>query len=688
MRLPSLLNYQLALQDPRTAFRNVDVLRGGTTVLNAQGMPSVASGGFAATFAVHSVDGHRFAVRCFHKQGHDDRRLRERYEHIHRFVTTHPQLRFLIGAVYQADGIVVNGTGFPMVWMRWAAGEMLGVWIEDWIEDPGRDPAAIETVRIAIANAVVALRAAGAAHGDLQHGNIVVGEDFSITLIDYDGMYLDAFRGTPLQAIEQGHRNYQHPGRGGRFDRGIDTFAAAVVDVSLRALRYQPSLWDDFGGTGENLIFTARDFIDPENSPVFAALARIRGVAEHAARLRRACRTDYDHVEAVLAGGAVTAPTAGTFALVSGEIVAGSDRAQLLAREGETVTVYGKVRFATVTKGRQSRDVALINLGDYKNGDFTIVAYDDVARRLYADYGNPNPYGKRPMRKLHGWQVAITGTIVIFVNKGVHVPQIELVRAGLLRNLSDQQIVALTIPPPQVPPTPPKSTRVPEIAATPTVAPPPVPVAAKSVEPSVDRSAEEARRQARLSEMYKNFSATPTSVSPSPTTPPRRNPQPTPAAPTALGQSSAPSSPHIPAPRSARPRPSPLPAAPASPSPPPTQRPPSTPFRPVVPGPPQGYTHDPWSQPVAYPRRAGRSGHRGLALWLLVILVVLIVLILVACGSSTPNPASATVAMGAGPTTGLDGSCCWTAQYETTHAESVAESRAVALVTPLWVRWQ
>ncbi|WP_433193993.1 hypothetical protein ACQP1G_35200 [Nocardia sp. CA-107356] len=635
MRLPSLLNYQLALQDPRTAFRNVDLLRAGTTELNAQGMPSVASGGFAATFTVKSVGGQRFAVRCFHKQGHDDRRLRERYEHIHRFVASHPKLAFLIDAVYQDDGIIVNGTGFPMVWMRWAVGEMLGVWVEDWIESE-QDPAAIETVRMAIADAVVALRAAGAAHGDLQHGNILVGKDLSIKFIDYDGMYLDAFAGTSLQAIEQGHRNYQHPGRGGRFDSGMDTFAAAVIDVSLHALRHQPSLWDDFGGTGENLIFTARDFVDPENSPVFAALARIPGVAEDASRLRRACRTDYSYVEAVLAGAAVTAPTAGGFALAVGEIVAGGEREKLLKREGETVTVYGTVQFAIVNKGRQGRDVALINLGDYTQGDFTIVAYDDVARRLYAEFGSLSQHGKRLLRKLRGWQVAITGTVVIYVNKGVHVPQIELVRVGLLRNLTDQQIAALTTPPPRVPPMPPRSTRASETAATPPSAPPSAPVTAEAVVPPVDRSAAQARREARLSEMYKNYSAAPTSQPPP--TPPRKSPPPA-AASTALRPGAPISRPHIPASWSARP---------ASSVSPPSNQPsrsaasrhtPSAPSRPVVPSSPPtlppplpAYSHvsDPWAQPADNPRRGGISVRWGLVLWVLVILVLLIALTLVA----------------------------------------------------------
>ncbi|MFD3744028.1 hypothetical protein [Nocardia sp. NPDC058633] len=624
MRLPSLLSYQGAVANPPIAFRNVDLLRTGEPVRNAQGMPSVASGGFAATFAIDSASKQRFAVRCFHKQGHDERRLRDRYEHIHRFVAGHPDLTFLIDAVYQADGVMVNGTGFPTVRMRWSTGEMLGVWVEDWIEGD-QNPVAIEKVRVAIADAVAALRAAGAAHGDLQHGNILVGQDLSITLIDYDGMYIDTFAGTGLPAIEQGHRNYQHPGRGGRFDSGIDTFAAAVIDVSLRAMRYQPSLWDDFGGTGENLIFTARDFVDPENSPVFAALAGIGEVADAAARLQRACRTDYDYVEAVLAGTGAGAPTAGDFALALGQIVAGGERDELLRRAGETITVYGRIQFGIVNKGFEGRDVALLNLGDYRRGDFTIVAHDDVAGQLFDKYGEFSKYGKRLLSDLKGWQVAITGTVVTYVNKGVYVPQIELVRVGLLRNLTDQQIAALKSPPPAVAPALPRPARPTKTAV---VRPNSSSAQAATVVPPTDRSAAQTRMQAELSRLYEN----PAMRARPPAAPVRRT-SPSDAPPRTRKPDTPP-----PQPRASRPvRPvhatPPGRSAPATPSanapdrPTPHHRPA---FPPPPPRPPQPRLPALWPPPVNYPARR-RSSVRwdwvvfGLAFLGLLTLLILVV---------------------------------------------------------------
>ncbi|QLQ08322.1 MAG: hypothetical protein HZY76_21580 [Anaerolineae bacterium] len=52
------------------------------------------------------------------------------------------------------------------------------------------------------------LQTHGIAHGDLQHGNVLVAAD-ELRLIDYDGMYVPPLSGR--ESHEIGHRNYQHP---------------------------------------------------------------------------------------------------------------------------------------------------------------------------------------------------------------------------------------------------------------------------------------------------------------------------------------------------------------------------------------------------------------------------------------------------------------------------------------------
>jgi len=119
-----------------------------------------------------------------------------------------------------------------------------------------------------------ALRSAGIAHGDLQHGNVlVVNGDFR--LIDYDGMFVPALKGK--FSNEVGHRNYQHPQRT-EFDFGlaIDNFSAWVIYISLIALSIDSSLWNQLKAGDECLLFRREDFEEPFASQPLSLLSTHR----------------------------------------------------------------------------------------------------------------------------------------------------------------------------------------------------------------------------------------------------------------------------------------------------------------------------------------------------------------------------------------------------------------------------
>src|SRR5437667_53761 len=95
-------------------------------------------------------------------------------------------------------------------------------------------PATLEALRAKWVTLVRHLEAAQVAHGDLQHGNILV-RGGSIQLVDYDGMWVPALRGR--KATELGHRAYQHPERSEQdYGQEIDRFSALVIYLSLPAL--------------------------------------------------------------------------------------------------------------------------------------------------------------------------------------------------------------------------------------------------------------------------------------------------------------------------------------------------------------------------------------------------------------------------------------------------------------------
>jgi hypothetical protein len=125
---------------------------------------------------------------------------------------------------------------------------------------------------------IASLREAGIAHGDLQHGNIIV-DHGSLRLVDHDGMFVPQME--RWKASEVGHQNYQHPLRDAEnFDANLDNFSAIAIYLALISLAEQPELWQQFHD--ENLLFNKTDFLDPAQSPLFA---KIMGIGPEHRRL-------------------------------------------------------------------------------------------------------------------------------------------------------------------------------------------------------------------------------------------------------------------------------------------------------------------------------------------------------------------------------------------------------------------
>ncbi|HVU13084.1 MAG TPA: hypothetical protein VHD90_17520, partial [Phototrophicaceae bacterium] len=175
-------------------------------------------------------------------------------------------LPFMVNFEYLPQGIRVRGRWYPILKMDWTPGIRLDTYIEQHLDEPQRLRQLGERW-IAVCRA---LREANIAHGDLQHGNILVTDQHEIKLIDYDGMIIPDVIDLPNAEI--GHRHYQHPTRtnddGLTLDSfgGIDNFSEHVIGLSLLALSLDPSLWTKTQAGEENLLFRASDYKEPENS--------------------------------------------------------------------------------------------------------------------------------------------------------------------------------------------------------------------------------------------------------------------------------------------------------------------------------------------------------------------------------------------------------------------------------------
>jgi len=262
-RVPTGGDYVAALQDTALCFRDPE-LRGASVHTDALGRPRPYSGTFASVFRVTSASGRRYALKCFTRDVPD---REARYRAIARRLAA-VRGSWKVGFDYLPAAMLVGGGWHPLVRMEWVEATGLLPWIEAHLGDPR----AMTEMAARFASLAADLEDAGLAHGDLQHGNLLVSGDGTLRLIDYDGMYA---RGVPgRSAVELGHRNYQSPRRSAA-DLGprLDRFSAWVIYASLVAVAADPALWERLHEPGgEHLLLTAEDFADPRRSSRFPVL--------------------------------------------------------------------------------------------------------------------------------------------------------------------------------------------------------------------------------------------------------------------------------------------------------------------------------------------------------------------------------------------------------------------------------
>jgi hypothetical protein len=260
MNWPTHTDYQDAIQNPLICFSEED-LKAGTAACDMLGLPRVTSGNFASVYEL-SAGGKRYAVRCFVRQvmGQQGRYARL-CEHLGKVT-----MPWLVDFNYFLKGILVRGEWYPIVKMDWVEGSPLNTWIDENVNNPEKLRALAAQWRTLVND----MRKHHLAHGDYQHGNIMVTTKDELRLVDYDGMYCPAFgKG---RSPELGHANFQHPRRlPEHYDDSLDNFAALVIYMSLLALADEPQLWKDFY-TVDNLILLASDYKNPQNSKSFARL--------------------------------------------------------------------------------------------------------------------------------------------------------------------------------------------------------------------------------------------------------------------------------------------------------------------------------------------------------------------------------------------------------------------------------
>jgi WD40 repeat protein len=332
MPWPLSQDYNEAVQNPHVCFADAD-LRAGEVATNALGLPMPRSGNFADVYEVRNpATGGRWAVKCFTRQVPG---LRERYAAVSAHLRQ-ARLRYAVDVQYLEQGVLVRGCWYPVLKMEWVEGLLLN----DFVRQQVDRPAMLGSLAAIWERLGRRLREAGLAHGDLQHGNVLLvpGRDekhLALRVIDYDGMWVPALAGQ--RSGEVGHPNYQHPQRlrEGTYGPEVDRFPLLVVYVALRGLMVGGRvLWERYDN-GDNLLFREQDLRSPRESPLVWELARLPDpeLRRLVDCLSRAAYKPLDQVQLLddlVGGGTTTAATSttghGTAAPVEGQVLAAPPR--------------------------------------------------------------------------------------------------------------------------------------------------------------------------------------------------------------------------------------------------------------------------------------------------------------------------------------------------------------------------
>ena len=227
------MNYPLIseyIESIKLAEDNFDELSYLRPVLDAEGQPVMSSGNFAVVFKMKDErDGKLYAVRCFHR---DQEGRSESYRLIEEELKD-VESPYLVSFRYMDKELFVDSsqtdeTEFPILLMDWVEGITLDKYLRENLDDQY----ALEMLAYRFSQLAQWLIPQPFAHGDLKPDNILVREDGTLVLVDYDGMYVPAMKGQ--KARELGSPDFRHPLRTEEdFDEHIDDFPLASILFSL-----------------------------------------------------------------------------------------------------------------------------------------------------------------------------------------------------------------------------------------------------------------------------------------------------------------------------------------------------------------------------------------------------------------------------------------------------------------------
>ena len=267
MQYPLISEYVTAVQD---AGDNLEQLAHLTPVLDDHGEPYRSSGAFAVVFKMQDKStGKYYALKCFteEQEGRADayRQIADELDLL--------DSPYITSVKYMEKELFVDSQceedEFPVLLMDWVEGETM----EAYIAANYHNQSVMSMLSYRFGKMAAWLRTQSFSHGDIKPDNIIIRPDGSLTLVDYDGMFVPSMKGSQSPTI--GTKDFSHPLRTvDDFDETIDDFSLASIALSLKAISMKSTLLDIYGAS-DRLLFSENDYRNPSNSKVISALQEL-----------------------------------------------------------------------------------------------------------------------------------------------------------------------------------------------------------------------------------------------------------------------------------------------------------------------------------------------------------------------------------------------------------------------------
>ena len=259
----------------REVHNNLRTLRHLVPVLDKDGEPYYSGGASSVVFKMKDEQtGKCYALKCFTEEQEGRAEAYRLIEEELIFVDS----PYITSVKYLEKELFVDSDSedneHSVLLMDWIEGKTM----EAYINANYMDGHAMAMLYYQFCKMVDWLRSQSFAHGDIRLDNIIVRPDGTLTLVDYDDMFVPAMKGRKSPTISS--KNFSHPLRTiDDFGETTDDFALVSIALSLKAISLDSSLLQNYGAS-DRFLFAPTGYFDLSMRNDFAPLQDLLNAVE------------------------------------------------------------------------------------------------------------------------------------------------------------------------------------------------------------------------------------------------------------------------------------------------------------------------------------------------------------------------------------------------------------------------